>query len=325
MKYIAIILLAVLTISCIDEIDSPHGNEISVIFKIQPDERTIFEGDTIELTAIVTDKIPQTKVENYEIVWQIYTGGGTFSNGNVIFIGNPAKYIAPKGISFSNININMTAAPKIDMRHEVPVSINVSKRTSADTGICFKRDILPIFVSNCAMSGCHDEQSHEDGFVLTNYENITRKDFKPGKPYDSEIFKVLIDDYSDDRMPPPPRPKLSNDKIDLVYRWILEGGKNTDCSDEPVGGCDTLNVTYSKTIRTILEDNCIGCHSTSDPQGGIKLDTYIEVTKYIHDGSLLGSIRHGDGFAPMPGKLFKLSNCNIRQVEIWIENGAKEN
>ena len=34
------------------------------------------------------------------------------------------------------------------------------------TAVCFESDVLPIFQSNCAKSGCHDAASHQDDYVL---------------------------------------------------------------------------------------------------------------------------------------------------------------
>ena len=38
--------------------------------------------------------------------------------------------------------------------------------------VCFQEEVLPIFRSNCAMSGCHSAQSAQDGIILDNYFNI---------------------------------------------------------------------------------------------------------------------------------------------------------
>ncbi|MFY8185634.1 MAG: hypothetical protein ACOVLD_06160, partial [Bacteroidia bacterium] len=37
---------------------------------------------------------------------------------------------------------------------------------------CFKEDILPIFVSNCTMSGCHNSIDKKEGYDLSNYDGI---------------------------------------------------------------------------------------------------------------------------------------------------------
>ena len=41
----------------------------------------------------------------------------------------------------------------------------------ADT-VSFQYEILPLIVSNCATTGCHDALSRKKGLNLTNYSNI---------------------------------------------------------------------------------------------------------------------------------------------------------
>src|SRR4051812_18403635 len=34
----------------------------------------------------------------------------------------------------------------------------------------FENQILPLFISNCAKSGCHDAAAHEEGFVFNSFD-----------------------------------------------------------------------------------------------------------------------------------------------------------
>jgi hypothetical protein len=94
--------------------------------------------------------------------------------------------------------------------------------------------------------------------------------------------------------------------------------------------CDTTNVTYSTNVLPLITDYCITCHSGGTPSGGISLEGYdnvrasslIETGNY---GSLIGVISHAPGNSPMPKNAPKLSDCQIRQVEIWIGQGAQNN
>src|ERR1043165_3349153 len=76
--------------------------------------------------------------------------------------------------------------------------------TTEDTSLCFERDILPIFLSNCAKSGCHDAASHEEGYILDSYNNImnTGDDdgIVPFDAYESEIYEAITEDDLDKRM-----------------------------------------------------------------------------------------------------------------------------
>src|SRR5574338_1681777 len=62
--------------------------------------------------------------------------------------------------------------------------------SNTGTGICFESQILPLFQSNCAKSGCHDALSAKEGFILDNYANIVRKGIQPGNASESKIFTV---------------------------------------------------------------------------------------------------------------------------------------
>jgi len=89
--------------------------------------------------------------------------------------------------------------------------------------------------------------------------------------------------------------------------------------------CDTLNVTYSGIVDPIISQNCERCHSAVAPSSGIPLEGYANLKAAVDDGVLLGSIRHDDGFVPMPEDAPKLPDCAIRQIEIWVEAGAPDN
>jgi len=186
----------------------------------------------------------------------------------------------------------------------------------------FQNDVLPIFISNCAKPGCHDAQSHEEGLVLDSYDNIMATDkIKPGDPNDSKIYKVLIDNDPDDKMPPPGNTPLTSDQINLIYTWILQGAKDNYCGG---GACDTSNVTFSGSVNPILQNNCVGCHSGSVLSGGVDLSSYNAVYTQAANGNLKGSINGYPGYTVMPlgGQL---SECDINQINFWINDGAPNN
>ena len=66
---------------------------------------------------------------------------------------------------------------------------------------------------------------------------------------------------------------------------------------------------------------CVGCHNANVKNGGIDLSTYDLVKANGQSGQLLGSIKHDAGFVAMPYGGNKLQQCNIDQVETWINNG----
>jgi hypothetical protein len=186
--------------------------------------------------------------------------------------------------------------------------------------ICFESDVLPIFVSNCAKSGCHDAITREEGFQLDNYAGIM-KGIRPNNAAESKHWKLIITTNPGDRMPPPPAAPLTVAQKDSIYKWILQGAPNTtNCAS----ACNTNNFTYSAAVAPILQSACTGCHSGSSPSAGINLTTYADVEKVASNGRLLGSIKHQSGYVPMPTG-GKLSDCQITQISKWIDAGKLNN
>ncbi|RYD57333.1 MAG: hypothetical protein EOP56_08470 [Sphingobacteriales bacterium] len=191
-----------------------------------------------------------------------------------------------------------------------------------DTGVCFKRDILPIFISNCAKSGCHDAASRQDGFQFTDYNSIVSKEFVAGNADATELYEKITEDKPEKRMPLFPNPPLTANQIYLIRRWINEGAKNSDCSS---GGCDSTNFAYNTAIKPLTEKYCKGCHNAVSLSGGLSFDTYDGIKTVAQNGKLLTAIKHQPGASAMPKGGNKLSDCEIYQVEKWIANGAQNN
>ncbi|MEZ4776700.1 MAG: c-type cytochrome domain-containing protein [Bacteroidia bacterium] len=190
--------------------------------------------------------------------------------------------------------------------------------------VYFERDVLPILISNCAKSGCHDAASASDGVILTNYESVMRTgEISPFNLGESDLYKAITETDNEDIMPPLPNTSLSKEQIGIISRWILQGAKDLTCSDS--SACDTSNVTYSGMIQPLMAKYCTGCHSGTDPSGSISLDSHSGVAAMANNGKLFGSIDHQTGFAAMPRGGNKLPACDIAKVKAWIDAGVKNN
>lgn len=188
--------------------------------------------------------------------------------------------------------------------------------------VYFENDILPIIVSSCAKSGCHDAQSHKEGVILTDYSKIIQTGkVRAFRPDNSELWEVIVETDPEKIMPPPGEPQLSSEQKNMIRKWIEQGALNNKCNS----GCDTANVTFSGRIQPLINKLCVNCHSGTAPQGGVSLKTYNDVRTAALNQSLLGSIQHSSGYSPMPKGGKKLSDCEIHAVEIWVKNGAPQN
>jgi uncharacterized membrane protein len=189
-----------------------------------------------------------------------------------------------------------------------------------DNTVCFETQVLPIFQSNCTQSGCHNAQDKKDGYDLTNYAGIVKKGIRAGDYKGSKMYQVLIG--GEELMPPAPNAKLSVDQITTIALWIEEGAQETSCSSST---CDTTNITYSGSIKPIIETYCLGCHSGSSPSGNISYTSYAGVKANVDDGSFSGSINHLPNFSQMPKNANKLSACQLEKIKNWIDKGALDN
>lgn len=191
--------------------------------------------------------------------------------------------------------------------------------------VYFSKDILPLFISTCAKSGCHDATTHEKGIRMDNFQNVIgSRIIKAFDANNSKLVKSIKATGGDDRMPPSPAQRFSTDQIALISKWVTQGAKDLTC-DENAGQCATTNVSYSGFVAPLLSTYCVGCHSGGVPSGGISLTSYAGVKAMVTTGKLYGAINWTTGYVKMPQGSTKLSQCNIDKIKGWIDEGANNN
>lgn len=193
---------------------------------------------------------------------------------------------------------------------------------SPDT-VYFQQQVLPVLVSNCTMSGCHDVASHRDGVILTSYSYVmSTAGIRPGNPGSSDLYEAITETDLRKRMPPPPAAPLTDVQKEIIRKWIQQDAKNLSCQS----ACDTSGaMTYSAKVKPILTAKCTGCHGGGAPQAGIDLSTYTGLKAKVNDGRLWGAINHQPGFSAMPKNGNKLSDCELTTIRKWIAEGALNN
>ncbi len=88
-------------------------------------------------------------------------------------------------------------------------------------------------------------------------------------------------------------------------------------------GCDTTNVTFTRTIYPVLSDYCFGCHSNANAAAfgnNIRLETYNDVVAELP--RVTGALAHQPGYSAMPKNSAPLSDCVLTQFALWKNNGA---
>lgn len=178
--------------------------------------------------------------------------------------------------------------------------------------VCFSEEILPILLSNCANSGCHDDTTRQSGIILTSYSNVTSS-------ISGNLLVQIITDSGPLRMPPASQNGLTTQQIDVIKKWVNEGMKNNiDC----VGPCDTASVTYAGTIAPIIQNSCLGCHNNGTSPN---LSGYSNVKAQVDNGLLICTTTRANGCSPMPKNGPKLSECKLIQIKKWVREGAQNN
>ena len=114
----------------------------------------------------------------------------------------------------------------------------------------------------------------------------------------------------------------------------------TLCVFTALGSACTKQVSYSKDVYPILQENCLSCHEPGgkgEVASGFNMATYeafMKGTKFgpvIVPGSGFSStlailIEHkGDPSLNMPHKKHPLPEEDIETIKLWIDQGAKNN
>lgn len=196
--------------------------------------------------------------------------------------------------------------------------------------VCFTADILPIFTSNCAISGCHDGVGRESRRAMTTYAEIVR-DITPGNPNSSNIYQVIISKWGN--LMPPNKP-LSVDNREKIRIWIEQGAaESSPACPTTIDGTPTPPVAracFTRDILPVIVSRCAttGCHSATSGGERINLTTYANIKSIVSPGNPSASrlytvIKSSGGESKMPPSSSpQLSVAEIDSIGKWIGYGA---
>jgi mono/diheme cytochrome c family protein len=95
-----------------------------------------------------------------------------------------------------------------------------------------------------------------------------------------------------------------------------------------IGSCDTESVSYENDIAPIIVENCISCHSGDSPSASLDLTNFEALTaSALSSGNsgLLNRIERLEGQSGAMPTSYRLTQCQIDQINAWIEQGALNN
>jgi uncharacterized membrane protein len=181
--------------------------------------------------------------------------------------------------------------------------------------VCFNSEVLPLYVSYCGSNGCHSAISRQEDVITTSYSRIM-EGVRAKNASRSEYYTIIGGE-----MPPRGSPQMSADQKNIILKWINQGALNTNC----INSCDTTKFTFNDPIKTLLTNNCLGCHGTKPGSGNVFLGDYASAKAYIEANptNFLKVINHDPTIAaskrmPPAGKMV---DCQIGQFTKWVNKG----
>jgi hypothetical protein len=113
--------------------------------------------------------------------------------------------------------------------------------------------------------------------------------------------------------------------ICLVLFFSISCENNNELDLYGPSECDTIDLTWENTIKEILAENCVRCHGPDLSYNNVRHDSYETERIVVDDGRLRGVVNHLPGYTPMPFDRPKLPECDLKQINAWLDADAPEN
>jgi hypothetical protein len=112
----------------------------------------------------------------------------------------------------------------------------------------------------------------------------------------------------------------------ILIGTVLVSSCTNDSSADLIGIDDLDEVTYTNTVKSIIDNNCISCHAATPINGAPNsLTTYENVKESVLNGGLLDRISRDQGESGMmPSGGTRLPQAVIDQVFAWNTQGLNE-
>lgn len=96
----------------------------------------------------------------------------------------------------------------------------------------------------------------------------------------------------------------------------------------PGGTCNTTNVTYSGTIKQIIQVRCAtpGCHVSGSSSPSTDFTQDADVAADVADGTFRSRVFSTNASLRMPPtSAAALSTCELSQIKAWLDAGGATN
>ncbi len=113
----------------------------------------------------------------------------------------------------------------------------------------------------------------------------------------------------------------------LAFLFLMgcSNDSESDLIDQQKDDNETELVTYTNNIQSVINSNCLSCHSSPPVNGApFSLTTYAQVKSRAESGLLLTAISRQTGEARAMPPTGRLPQATIDLVEQWIADGLLE-
>jgi uncharacterized membrane protein len=124
--------------------------------------------------------------------------------------------------------------------------------------------------------------------------------------------------------------KISMNKLKssllLITLGFLQFGCTNDSESDLVGDSVIIDeITFTNTVKNIMDNNCVVCHAATPVFGApMSLVTYADVKNAVQNNGLLDRISRAQGESGLMPISTRLPQATIDKIESWAENGFEE-
>ena len=105
--------------------------------------------------------------------------------------------------------------------------------------------------------------------------------------------------------------------VGVTFTFLQSCSSDSDEDFDLINDSINTKVTYTNSIKPIIDANCISCHGTPPINNApMSLNTYDQVKNAVESRNLINEIETGS----MP-PVGNLSTTQIQQIKSWQSNG----
>lgn len=112
----------------------------------------------------------------------------------------------------------------------------------------------------------------------------------------------------------------------IILFVLLQYGCTNDSTSDLIDGSTVDEITYTNTVKAIIDNNCVVCHASTPINGApMSLTTYENVKDAVLTRGLLDRISRAQGASGMmPNGGTRLPQEKINQINTWTSEGFQQ-